>query len=103
MQFVERDLAREPLSEGEIREILHGRSASLLYARRGRRNKELGLDPEHLTDEDMIAYMAREPMLIRRPTLVIDGELVPQPSRAEIDELATRWLDRHATDGTGAR
>jgi arsenate reductase-like glutaredoxin family protein len=88
--FTERDVRAEPLSEAELRALLHGRPASELYARRGRQNKLLGIDPDKLTDDEMLALMAREPALIRRPTLVVDGEVIPQPSRAQLDELARR-------------
>jgi arsenate reductase-like glutaredoxin family protein len=88
--FTERDLIRQPLSEAEIRALLNGRPASLLYARRGRQNRTLGIDPDRLTDEEMIAYMAREPRLIRRPTLVVDGEIIAGPSNAQLEEAAGR-------------
>ncbi len=81
----------KPLSEMEIRGILNGQPAALLYSRRGRQNKLLGIDPEALSDEEMIALMAREPALIRRPTLVIDGEVVPQPGKAQLEELGRRY------------
>lgn len=41
----------------------------------------------------MIALMAREPTLIRRPTLVVDGEVLVQPKDEEI---------RRMGEGTGA-
>lgn len=86
--FTERDLRKEPLSEEEIRTLLKGRPALTLYATRGRQNRELGIEPERLSDDELIAWMAREPRLIRRPTLVVDGELHPQPSREELGRLA---------------
>jgi len=86
--FTERDLRKEPLSEEEIRALLKGRPALTLYATRGRQNQELGIAPERLTDDELIAWMAREPRLIRRPTLVVDGELRPQPSREDLERLA---------------
>ena len=89
-QFSERDLIREPLSEAEIRSLLNGRPASLLYARRGRQNRAMGIDPDRLTDDEMIAYMAREPRLIRRPTLVVNGEIIPGPSRQQIEVAVGR-------------
>jgi arsenate reductase-like glutaredoxin family protein len=76
-----------PLSDRELRELLRGKPASLLYARRGRQNKLLGIDPDTLSDEEMLSLMAREPALIKRPTLVIDGEVVPQPTRTELEEI----------------
>ena len=85
--FTERDLIREPLSEAELRALLDGRPASLLYARRSPRNRILGIDPDRLTDDEMIAWMAREPRLIRRPTVVVDGTIIPGPSREALEEI----------------
>jgi arsenate reductase-like glutaredoxin family protein len=83
----ERDLRTEPLDEAEIRALLRDQPASLLYSARGRQNKVLGIDPEKLSDDERIALMAREPALIRRPTLVVDGTLVPQPSKERLGEI----------------
>lgn len=94
--FAERDLIRERLSEADLRALLAGRPADLLYSRRGRQNKALGIDPDRLTEAEMIAYMAAEPRLIRRPTLVVDGEIVAGPTRAKLDEIVEQAL-------TGAR
>jgi arsenate reductase-like glutaredoxin family protein len=86
----ERDLRGQPFGEGELRALLNGRPPSLIYARRGRQNKTLGIDPDKLTDDELLALMAREPALIRRPTLIVDGEIIPGPSRAQLDELGRR-------------
>jgi arsenate reductase-like glutaredoxin family protein len=80
-----------PLSEEEIRGLLNGRPPSLLYARRGRQNKLLGIDPDSLSDAEMLALMAREPALIRRPTFVVDGELIPQPSQEQLAAIGRKW------------
>ncbi len=87
VSFAERDLIREPLTEAELRALLGGRPASLLYARRSPQNRILGIDPDRLTDDEMISYMAREPRLIRRPTLLVDGTIIPAPSRAALEEI----------------
>lgn len=81
------------MSEEEIRRLLGGRPASILYAKRGRQNKALGIDPDALSEDEMIALMAREPTLIRRPTLVVDGAVLVQPKDEEI---------RRMGEGTGA-
>jgi arsenate reductase-like glutaredoxin family protein len=85
--LAERDMRAKPLSEAEIRELLRGQPPSLLYARRGRQNKVLGIDPDKLTEAEMLALMAREPALIRRPTLVVDGEVIPQPGKERLDAI----------------
>ena len=77
----------KPLSAEEIRALLNGQPPSLLYSRRGRQNKLLGIDPETLGEDEMLALMAREPALVRRPTLVVEGEVIPQPSKERLAEL----------------
>ena len=44
----ERELRAEPLDEPEIRALLKDQPASLLYSKRGRQNKVLGIDPEKI-------------------------------------------------------
>jgi arsenate reductase-like glutaredoxin family protein len=85
--LAERDMRAKPLSEEEIRGLLGGQPPSLLYARRGRQNKVLGIDPDKLTEAEMLALMAREPALIRRPTLVVDGDVIPQPDKERLAEI----------------
>ena len=80
----------KPLDEAEIRGLLNGQPAALLYARRSRQNKFLGIDPEKLSDDEMLALMAREPALIRRPTLVVDGEVIPQPTKAQLEAVVQK-------------
>jgi arsenate reductase-like glutaredoxin family protein len=87
IELEEHELRAEPLGETEIRALLNGRPASLLYSKRGRKNKVLGIDPDKLTDDELIALMAKEPALIRRPTLVVGGELIPQPNRERLEAI----------------
>jgi arsenate reductase-like glutaredoxin family protein len=93
----ERDMRAQPLDEAEIRALLRGQPASLLYSKRGRQNKVLGIDPDKLTDDEMIALMAKEPALIRRPTLIIDGAIVPQPNRERLETIVAE-LGLHPRD-----
>jgi len=86
--MVERDLIREPLDEAEIRALLRGQPASTLYSFRSPYNRALGIDPRNLTDDSLIAAMASESRLIRRPIVVIDGDVVAGPNRARLEEIA---------------
>src|SRR5258708_8057468 len=86
----ERDMRAQPLDEAEMRALVRGQPASLLYSKRGRQNKVLGIDPDKLTDDEMIGLMAKEPALIRRPTLVLDGEVISQPNRETLLKIAAR-------------
>jgi arsenate reductase-like glutaredoxin family protein len=73
---------------------LRGQPPSFLYARRGRQNKVLGIDPDTLSEDEMLALMAREPALIRRPTLVVDGEVIPQPDKERLEEIGRLFGSR---------
>ncbi len=75
------------MSEAEVREILGARPASELFSVRGRRYKELGLDAARLSDDEMVALMAREPGLIRRPIMRADGDLVVGFDRKRLEEV----------------
>lgn len=76
MEYVERDLFKDPLAEAEIRAYLGDRPALEWLATRSPRFKELGLDSQGLTSEAAIAWMAREPYLVRRPSFAVAGRLV---------------------------
>ena len=90
--FTERDLRKEPLSEAEIRALVGGRRVSNFYATRSPRNRALGIDPSRLSDEEMIALMAREPTLIRRPLVAIgqSGEVFPGATRKQLEAMVER-------------
>ena len=85
--FIERDLRRERLSEADLRALLGDQPPSTIYARRAHQNKVLGLDPDQLGEEDMLSLMAREPTLIRRPVVVVDGKVYAGANARQIKLL----------------
>ena len=82
-----REYTREPLTEGEIREILRllGIPARDLLRTRDPAYAELGFSGETL-DDDLIRAMARHPTLVQRPI----GRL---PGRAVLGRPAERLLE----------
>ncbi len=74
VEFITRDLFKEPLDPAEIRKLatLAGGVHALLSTRTTQL-RELGLDRGGVSDDTLIAAMAREPRLIRRP-LLRDGK-----------------------------
>lgn len=72
--FTTRDLFKAPLSEAEIRRLakLAPGGARGLLSTRSPQVKALGLDRRQVSDEALIALMAKEPRLLRRP-LYHDG------------------------------
>jgi arsenate reductase-like glutaredoxin family protein len=72
----ERELFKEPLSADELKEILHGRPVSEVFATRSPKFKELGLNDQALTDDDRLRLMVEYPQLIRRPLVAVGDALV---------------------------
>ena len=85
--FQERDFFREHFTAEELRKLAGGRPVSDLFSARSPSIAKLGLDPSAMSDDQMLEWMVKEPRLIRRPLLVIDGKLVVQPKPAEIEAL----------------
>jgi arsenate reductase len=76
VRVVGRDFFKEPLTADELQQLLGGRSATELFSWKSRRAKALGLQPGQASEDELIQLMLSEPFLIRRPLIVIDGELV---------------------------
>ena len=78
-----RDFFQERFTEPELRELLAGRPVSAFFSWVSPSFRKLGLDRHALTDDQVIAMMLDEPRLIRRPLIVVDGELLEPVSGAE--------------------
>lgn len=52
------------------------RSLDELFSRKSRQVKALELDVDSLSDEEKLDLMTKEPALVRRPIIEVDGELV---------------------------
>lgn len=84
-----RDLFKERLSTGEIRELF-ARAAltpAEVLSRRSRPYADLGLVDKQMSDDEIIELMAQYPALIRRPIIVKDGQAVIGFNRAAIAAL----------------
>jgi arsenate reductase (glutaredoxin) len=76
--FTTRDLFKQPLTVAEIRALAAhapGGVRSLLSTRTAQ-YKALGLDTKPVSDEALIALMAKEPRLLRRPLTQAGTRLV---------------------------
>ncbi len=66
-----------PPTEDELRKIVRMLGLSSpreLMRRKEKEYKELGLDDESLSDDDLIRAMAAHPRLIERPIVIKDGK-----------------------------
>ncbi len=75
--MTERDFFAEPFTEHGLRTLLGTTPARDAFAARSPTVKKLGLDLDSLSDDELLKLMVVEPRLIRRPIVVIDGQLIP--------------------------
>lgn len=85
-EFEERDFFRERFSRDELKALVGGRVAEV-FSVKSPSIKKLGLDPAMLSDDEKLEWMAKEPRLIRRPFLQVDGQLVVQPKVADLGRI----------------
>ncbi len=71
-----RDFFKDPLSETELKKIIKmtGRKPSALLRKRDKMYKELDLDNNKKTDEQLIKLMVKYPGLILRPIVIIKNK-----------------------------
>ena len=75
MQINERDFFKNPFSRVEIKDLLKGKAASEMFNFRSPSFAKLGLDRDKLSDDDLIELMEKEPRLVKRPLVRIDGDV----------------------------
>ena len=73
IKFEERDIFLNPLNETDISELFGNGSASKIFSNRSPSVKKMGINPDSLTEVEMIRLMSQEPRLIKRPIVVLDG------------------------------
>ena len=74
-ELLERDFFKEVFSRDELVGIIGSRSPEDFFSFRSPSFKKLGLDREHLKNDDLIDLMLQEPRLIRRPLISGRGML----------------------------
>jgi arsenate reductase (glutaredoxin) len=85
--FTRRDFFKERFTADELRDLLAagGLAPRDVLSRRSRGYKELVEGREDdLTDEQLLALMAKEPTLLRRPLAIRDGKIVVGFDRDEL-------------------
>ena len=75
MEINERDFFKNPFNQSEIEELLQGKPASEMFNFRSPSFKQLGLEREKLSDKELINLMLKEPRLVRRPVVLINGKV----------------------------
>ncbi len=72
----DRDFFQDKLSETELRQLIEGRKPADLFSWNSPSFKALGRPAESLSEDEMVQLMLDEPRLIRRPLVVVNGQMV---------------------------
>jgi arsenate reductase len=76
VELEERDYFKEPFTEDELKELAGDTPLSQMFARRSPALKNMGLAGQELSDDEMLALMLKEPRLVRRPLVRMEGQLL---------------------------
>ena len=76
VELEEREFFTERFSEEELLGLISDRSPADLFSWNSPSFRKLSVDRETLTDDQLVAMMLKEPRLIRRPLVMVGGELV---------------------------
>ena len=87
MEINERDFFKNPFNQSEIEELLQGEPASEMFNFRSPSFKRLGLERDKLSDKELIDFMLKEPRLVRRPVVRIDGKVYFSADRSVLEGL----------------
>ena len=86
--FAARDLFKNPLTPDEIRSLALRASVEQIFSWRSPTARARGLQPGALDDDALIALMAEDARLIRRPLILSGDALVIGADAAAISDLA---------------
>jgi arsenate reductase-like glutaredoxin family protein len=71
----ERDFFKNPFNLAEIEDLLRGKAASEMFNYRSPSFKQLGLNKDKLSNNELIDLMLKEPRLVRRPVVRIGDKV----------------------------
>ena len=81
------DIFRTRLSVADLRSLLGSRPASDLFSWKSPQARARGVTPGSRSDDELLALMAEEPRLIRRPLVRARDELIIGADAAAIKRL----------------
>ena len=90
VELSERDIFAEPLSEEEVMALAAMRPLRELFSFRSPSFRKLGLDPDSLSDDEMLSLMMGDPRLVRRPLVVAGGRVIVGNDPAEFERVFGR-------------
>ena len=90
-----RDFFEHRFSEDELRGLIGERAVREFFSWVSPSFKKLGVSRQEMDDDQLIVLMLDEPRLIRRPLVVVDGELLPP--RSGVDKILSAIQERVRT------
>ena len=87
VEINERDFFKNPFSRTEIEELLHGRPATEMFNFRSPSFRKLGVEPEKLSNDDIIELMLKEPRFVRRPVIRMDNKVYFGADKSVLERL----------------
>ncbi len=87
VELDERDYAKNPLGEAELKELFKGLDPREFLNPKSPAYKEMGLKDKRLSAAEAIKLMAKDPNLIKRPIVVAAGKLVAGFDRERLRQL----------------
>lgn len=86
VELEERDYAKHPLSEAELKDLFRGADPRDYLNPKSPTYKEMGLRDKKLSASEAIKLMAKDPNLIKRPLVVAGGKLIAGFDRDRLRE-----------------
>ncbi len=76
LETEDRDFFQDKFTESEIRQLIEGRKPADLFSWNSPSFKALGRPADSLSEDELVQLMLEEPRLIRRPLVVVNGQMV---------------------------
>ncbi len=89
VDLIERDFFKNPFTRNEMEDLLQERASSEMFNFRSPTFRALGLDKDKLSNEELIELMLKEPRLIRRPIVRIDGKVFFSANKSILEKLVS--------------
>ena len=87
VEINDRDFFKNPFNRIEMEGLLQGKPASEMFNFRSPSFKQLGLERDKLSDNELIDLMLKEPRLIRRPVVRIGETVYYSADRSVLENL----------------
>ena len=87
VEFSERDFFKDGFTESELRDLLGDTNPADVFSWRSPSARNLGLDRDTASPDELIRLMLEEPRLIRRPLIQAEGRLLVGTDKKAMAEV----------------